>query len=396
MKRYIILGAIGLALVVAALVLNEMLIHEETPAPAQQSADATSPTPTPPATAPAAPSATAPPATAPAATASDAPARAPAPAAPTPLQAPAATPKPIAPSFDIVRVNPRGDVVIAGRAEPNATVSILDGETPLGTVKSDGRGEWVWVPSDVLAPGSHSLNLQSQLPGRDAVKSESAVVVVVPERERDIAGQPAKAPDKPLALMVPREGAGATIVLQAPVPPRTPQVSTSVPSQPVVAKTGPAGPLLSVEALDYDRRGRVSFSGRTEPEGRLFAYIDNKIAGQTAADARGGWKLTPDHELGVGAHQLRVDLVGDQGKVSARVELIFYRAAMMADAGQDDPSLAKPGSIVIQPGNNLWRIARHTYGAGIQYTLIFDANREHIRDPNLIYPGQVFSLPTGN
>lgn len=381
MKRYIILGAIGLALVVAALVLNEMLIREEIPAPAQQSADAT-----PPPAASAAPSATLS-------------SSAPTPTAPTTLQAPAAAPKPIAPSFDIVRVNPRGDVVIAGRAGPNATVSILDGEAPLGTAKADGRGEWVWVPSDVLAPGSHSLSLRSQLPGQDAVKSESAVVVVVPERERDIAGQPAKAPDKPLALMVPREGAGATIVLQAPTPPPAPQASTplaSVPSQPVVAKTGPAGSLLSVEALDYDQRGRVSFSGRTEPEGRLFAYIDNKIAGQTVADARGGWKLTPDRELDVGAHQLRIDLVGEQGKVAARVELIFYRAAMIADASQADPALAKPGSIVIQPGNNLWRIARHTYGAGIQYTLIFDANREQIRDPNLIYPGQVFALPTGN
>jgi nucleoid-associated protein YgaU len=325
------------------------------------------------------------------------------------LQAPAAAPKPIAPSFDIVRVNPRGDVVVAGRAEPNATVSILDGETPLGTVKADGRGEWVWVPSDVLAPGSHSLSLRSQLPGRDEVKSEAAVVVVVPERDRDIAGQPTTTPDKPLAMMVPREGAGATAVLQAPAPPAAtppaaaapaqPQVGPApspAPSQPVVARTGPAGPVLSIEALDYDQRGRVSFSGRTEPEGRLFAYIDNKIAGQTAGDARGGWKLTPEQELGVGAHQLRVDLVGDQGKVLARVELIFYRAAMMADASQADPALAKPGSIVIQPGNNLWRIARHTYGAGIQYTHIFEANREQIRDPNLIYPGQVFSLPPAN
>lgn len=397
MKRYIFLGVIGLALIAAALVLNEFLVRDEAAPPGQSVAVAPAQPPAPQPVAPPAP-------------ASDAPVTAPAPAAPTTLQAPAVAPTPVAPSFDIVRVNPRGDVVVAGRAEPNATVTILDGDASLGTVKADGRGEWVWVPSDALKPGSHSLSLQAQIPGRGAVKSESAVVVVVPERDRDIAGQPAATPDKPLALMVPREGAGATIVLQAPAVPQAsapavvPQASAppasappvSVPSQPVVAKTGPAGPLLSVEALDYDQRGRVSFSGRTEPAGRLFAYIDNKIAGQTAADARGGWKLTPDRELGVGAHQLRVDLVGEQGKVAARVELIFYRAAMMADASEADPALTKPGAIVIQPGNNLWRIARHTYGAGIQYTLIFEANREQIRDPNLIYPGQVFSLPPGN
>jgi hypothetical protein len=33
------------------------------------------------------------------------------------------------------------------------------------------------------------------------------------------------------------------------------------------------------------------------------------------------------------------------------------------------------------------------YGRGIEYTVIYDANRDHIRNPNLIYPGQIFSTP---
>ena len=50
-------------------------------------------------------------------------------------------------------------------------------------------------------------------------------------------------------------------------------------------------------------------------------------------------------------------------------------------------------SVIIQPGDYLWRIARERYGSGIQYTLIYEANKDQIRDPDLIYPGQIFEVP---
>ena len=49
--------------------------------------------------------------------------------------------------------------------------------------------------------------------------------------------------------------------------------------------------------------------------------------------------------------------------------------------------------MIIRRGDNLWRIARRNYGEGIRYTTIFQANRDQIRDPDLIYPGQVFDIP---
>ena len=48
----------------------------------------------------------------------------------------------------------------------------------------------------------------------------------------------------------------------------------------------------------------------------------------------------------------------------------------------------------VQPGNTLWAIARERYGEGIMYVMVFEANRDRIRNPDLIYPGQVFVLPT--
>ena len=51
------------------------------------------------------------------------------------------------------------------------------------------------------------------------------------------------------------------------------------------------------------------------------------------------------------------------------------------------------GHVVVQPGESLWRIARHAYGQGVRYTVIFAANHDQIRDPDLIYPGQTFAVP---
>jgi nucleoid-associated protein YgaU len=47
----------------------------------------------------------------------------------------------------------------------------------------------------------------------------------------------------------------------------------------------------------------------------------------------------------------------------------------------------------IERGDSLWAISRRTYGEGDRYTAIYDANQDQIRDPDLIYPGQVFVLP---
>jgi len=77
------------------------------------------------------------------------------------------------------------------------------------------------------------------------------------------------------------------------------------------------------------------------------------------------------------------------GGVVARVETTFSREPVrVAQAGEE--------LVIVQPGNSLWRIARRTYGHGLQYSVIYQANREQIRDPDLIYPGQVFELPKIN
>lgn len=61
--------------------------------------------------------------------------------------------------------------------------------------------------------------------------------------------------------------------------------------------------------------------------------------------------------------------------------------------GGPDAQRFASGKAIIRRGDNLWTIARRVYGEGIKYTTIYDANTGQIRDPDRIYPGQVFSLP---
>ena len=73
----------------------------------------------------------------------------------------------------------------------------------------------------------------------------------------------------------------------------------------------------------------------------------------------------------------------------ARVESPFSRAQLLA-------SMADETAVSVQPGNSLWRIARRVYGEGLRYSVIYEANQGQIRDPDLIYPGQIFVVPTSN
>ena len=273
------------------------------------------------------------------------------------------------PSFDVVRVDPNGDAVMAGRAPPGSTVVILDNGRPIGKVTADGRGEWVFVPTTPLTPGSRQLTLEMQVAGGAPVASDDVVVLVVPARDRDIAGRPADERTGALALRVPRGDGGATL-LQAP------------------AGVNKASS-LSVDVIDYDDKGQLAISGRAAPGARVNLYLDNGFIGRADADAKGDWRLAPEAAIKPGLYTLRADQTDAAGRVTARVAMPFSRADPVADAPPEP-------FVIVQPGNSLWRLARRVYGQGIRYTMIFEANKDHIKDPDLIYPGQVFALPATN
>ena len=278
----------------------------------------------------------------------------------------------IPPAFDIVRVERSGETVMAGRATPGAEITVLDGAKVLGKVRANQNGEWVFLPDEPLAPGSHELGLSVGTAGgvspTGALESEQVVVVVVPDAAGGGGDQAAAQPETAIAVLTPRGGAGVSKILQQP------------------GDGGLADQDLVLNAVDYDETGAVVISGRATAGALIIVYLDNRVIGRMVADAQGAWQIRPEAPVVPGLHSLRVDRVDAKGKVIARVETPFSRSTVLANLGDE-------GFVVVQPGNSLWRIARRSYGEGPRYTVIYQANKNQIRNPDLIYPGQIFVVP---
>ena len=313
------------------------------------------------------------------------------------------------PSFDIVRIDPHGGAVIAGRGTPGAEVTILSDGAEIGQATTDRQGAWALTLTTPLPPGPHALTLHERTAAGQTLASEGSVLMAVPMPSPT-------APLPPLAVLTaPRQ---APRLLQG-----QPGEGTAKPGQ------------LGLGALDYDTHGDLTMSGTAAPNSTVRLYSDNRLIGEVHTDKEGRWTLTPGAvpsavppaapgttsaatqgtttpgrapgtaasaapgatsptapttplgtAIAEGTHQLRLDQVGPSGKVTGRVELPFRREVVA-------PGELATGRVIIQPGNTLWRLAYHAYGQGLRYTVIFRANRDQIRDPNRIYPGQVFSVP---
>lgn len=257
------------------------------------------------------------------------------------------------PAFDIVRINTQGETVIAGRAMPKAEVVILDGKHELGRVIADNRGEWVFVPDQPLPPGSRELKLRASNPDGSIADSESPVVLVVPER-----------------------GKGATLAVKV-----NPDGSLNLLQGPDAKADAGKVTVAAIRVVDGKS---LAISGKAEAGASVRVYLDNAPIGTAKADENGLWSVKSKTNVRGGSHTLRADQIGPDGRTVARAEITFV------------PGTAVPpdGRVVVENGASLWKIARRAYGTGLDYTAIYEANKAQIRDPNLIYPGQVLSIPT--
>ncbi len=271
-------------------------------------------------------------------------------------QAPA--PAPARPSFDVVRINPQGDTVIAGHATPGSEIRILDGGQEIGRADVGPDGAWVFVPAKPLPSGARALTLVERTPKGQELSSLGSVLLVVPERG------PSGAPG-PLALL--STPGGAPRLLQSP------------------AASG-----LGVDAAEFDEHGALRLAGRAPPNAMVQVYIDGHKMGDARAAADGHWTLAPSQSVAPGEHRLRIDQLGRDGQVIARAEAPLPRDSR-AELAQGGPGAVT--QLTIARGQTLWRLARSLYGRGASYTLLYEANRGQIENPGLIYPGQVFKAP---
>ena len=383
-RTVLVLVAVGAAVIAAAAGVAWRVKQDDRAAMAAIPAASATPAPV---SAPAHPNPSSAPAmTKPAGEAALAPAPAAAPAAvaaptvPPAPSAPAASAAGLVPSFDVARIGADGRAVIAGRAAPNARVVLLDGGREIASSEADGRGEWVILLQDPpLASGQHELRAVHHIEGRAPVTSEQVVVAVVPAPAPTTKnGAKSGAPttpearrDETMVLLVPPSGAAT--LMQPPSPAGVPRSAD-----------------LQISTMDYDQQGQTTITGQATPGTTVRAYLDERMVAEAKAGSDGHWKMAPVDPVGEGQHRLRLDRLAQDGKPIARLELPFARPAVATTAGDNTRRLH------VVRGDNLWNIARAHYGEGWRHTMIFEANKDQIRNPHLIYPGQVFIVPKAN
>lgn len=306
------------------------------------------------------------------------------------------TEAPSGPGFDVVRVEPTGDAIVAGRAAPGSEVELLANGGVIDRTKANEAGEFVIMPPP-LPPGSHELILRTQ-----EGDSRQAVTVSVPE------------PGKGEVLVVVGEPGKPSQVVQA-GPPQGPGAGTI--SQPAIIAADQDSP-LRIGAIE-EESGRLYVQGNGPPGARTVIYLNDAPLAEAEIGPDGRWSLTVQRGLTAGNYKIRVDQAGDGNKVLARVEVPFtaegssteQAAAPSTDRAaaappettvpqttasiQANPVVTQLGTVEVRRGDNLWRISRRAYGEGERYSTIYQANTDQIRDPDRIYPGQIFVMPPG-
>ncbi|PWL19126.1 peptidase M23 [Falsochrobactrum shanghaiense] len=352
----------------------------------------------------------------------------PAQAAPTPAgpQDPAAQPQDAAPDqasdkasdrasdrasvpvFDILRVEPDGSVVIAGRAAANAEVDVVAGSKILGSARAGQNGDFAIVLDRALKPGDHQLVLRASGAGANVATSSQTAIVSVPETS---AGQ---------VLALVEEPGQASRLITRPES-QAPAASAPATDEAEEAKPAPEAPAaadapLAIEAVEIEGQS-VFVAGSVKAandKGNSVAVKANEIAlGSSVVSPEGRFLVQSQKPLAVGDYIIRADLLDSTGRVIATARVPFRRvagenisavapgmaAATPGPAAQgEDPTSPSAlqkveGSVIIRRGDNLWTISRRTYGHGTRYTTIYLANRDQIRNPDLIWPGQVFVMP---
>ncbi|MAU22243.1 MAG: hypothetical protein CMH13_17250 [Martelella sp.] len=169
--------------------------------------------------------------------------------------------------------------------------------------------------------------------------------------------------------------------------------------------------LVSIKAVEIEGN-RLFVAGSGAPDATIRGYIDDALIGDAEVNVEGNYVLDAEIDVSVGLHTIRVDMLDADGGVVARAVVPFDRPpgdqvaavsgapATSGEQQQDgtqtftQPQLeSSDNAVIIRRGDNLWRISRRMYGRGVRYTTIYLANEPQIVNPDLILPGQVFSVP---
>jgi len=179
-------------------------------------------------------------------------------------------------------------------------------------------------------------------------------------------------------IILPQEGAEQAPILVKPGPEGVTLL------QPAMAE--PAAGIV-LDRITYSEQGDLLAAGRGQPGIIVRVYANAMFQEEIRCDEDGQWQVRIASEVAERTQLLRFDEVDAEGNVLSRLETPFEYSPLAITQE------LRERKIVVQKGDHLWKFAVQHYGEGIHYSVIFSANSALIRDPDLIYPGQVFTVP---
>lgn len=238
------------------------------------------------------------------------------------------------PGFDVLRVEPDGSTVIAGRAQPNTKLEIVNGETVVGTADVGATGDFAAIFDKPLPAGDYQLTLRSVGENGVTKSSEEVATVSIP---KDKTGELLAMVSKPgeASRIITKPVAEATAAATAEVAAAGTAAAEAKPAETAVAAQTPATDnaaaatgdksAVAVSAVEIEGK-KIFVAGNAKPGALVRIYADDTLVGETKTDEQGRFVVDGTIDLPVGNHTIRADMMGADGsKVELRAAVPFDR-----------------------------------------------------------------------
>ena len=355
--------------------------------------------------------------------------------------APAETLAAVSPSFDL-RLDPNGGgAQVFGQAPAGAKVSILINGAEVATGTANEVGDFAVLFDLPAADAGRLMTMVATLSDGTKVESDASVALAAttaPAAEATAQAETTEAQAGTTAVAVTEEGAkvlqtdtnvaaevaaNVTIDTIAYPTPETVQfggrgtvgnfIRLYLDNAPLgdpatvgadgtwnLTQTGIAPKIYTLRADEVDGAGTVISRYETPfkretPEALAEANGTAAAAAETAAPASETAAPAPAADSAA-TTDTATDTDTASTDTTAQATTEAAPAAKVATATETAPETATPAAsvtVTVQPGFTLWGIAKRQLGQGIMYVQVYEANKDKIKDPDLIYPGQVFTLP---
>ena len=275
--------------------------------------------------------------------------------------------------LEVVRVRPDGSLVIAGKGLPNSKVEIISGAQVIAVTTSDKIGDFVAVPEKQLNAGEYLLSFRQTTQDKKVVIANKSVAINVTGGINDV----------PIVAIVDSEGKLGAKVIQAPGLNSRKEISKE---KEININEDKRDPYIAILAITHDTKvGQLVLSG----EAHNGVQINAGFSGQETSSTKiinDEWTLSIPGKLIAGKQKVFAVLLGKNGKVLSENSIIISGKTVQNANGKT--------FVVVQKGDALWNIAYQRLGVGNRYIDIVNLNKNKIVNPDLIYPKQLFIIPS--